>query len=252
MGDRTKLALTGVVALAAVGMALGSRGHGISFSIGDDDDPPSVTALADLRDFDGVTLNGPDHVVVTRGDKFAVTTSGSADALKHLKVVVRDHMLFVEREHHGGWFGGNNWGKGATVNVTLPALTRLALTGSGELSAEGLAGKQVRAQLTGPGDLRIKGIDADEAEISIVGSGDLSAQGRARTAKLEIKGSGGLRAGDLNAETVTATLSGSGDIAGHASRAAKIAVNGSGDVHVEGTNSCSISKQGSGDAECSS
>ena len=252
MGDKGKLALTGLVAIVAVGVAFGGIGHGISFNFGDDHDGGAQTArtFANLKDFDGVTLNGPDNVEITRGDTFAVKASGDAEALKHLNIVVRDHVLVVERGGKSNWFSGNRGD--VTVAVTMPALTRLALTGSGDMSADRLAGKQVKASLTGPGDLKIEGIEADDAAFALVGSGNLTVEGHAKNLTLNSKGSGNLSADDLAAEAVAATLYGSGNIAGHASRTAKIAVNGSGDIHVEGTNSCSISKQGSGDAECTS
>lgn len=249
MRDKTRLIITGAVALAAVGIAAG--GHGFHINIGDDDDAaPQIAAqpLASLKDFRGVALAGPDNVVITQASSFSVRAEGDPRAVKRLKLYVQNGVLHVGRQDRQGWFGGDD--KGATVHVALPALGSLALIGSGNMRADRLAGAQVKAELTGPGDLTIAQLEADRADLSLTGSGDLQVVGRAKTAKLNATGSGNIRAERLNTDHASLDLIGTGDIYVHVSEGATISLMGTGDAHVVGTTACKVSAVGTGEAEC--
>ncbi len=247
MRDKTRLIITSAVALAAVAVTVG--GHGFHINIGDDDGPPQTAqSLAGLKDFKAVALTGPDDVVITQASNFSVRAEGDPKAIKRLKLYVQNGVLHVGRQDRKSWFGGND--EGATVHVTLPALGNMALIGSGNMRADRLAGKEVKAELTGPGGLTIGQLDADMAYLSVTGSGDLEVVGRAKSAKLNATGSGNIRAERLNAGRVALDLIGSGDIYVHASEDATISLMGTGDAHVVGTTACKVSAVGTGEAHC--
>lgn len=257
MRDKNRLMITGIVALGAVAVTL--AGHRVSTQIGgggggwwgrNHDRPPVTTNYGSLRNFDGVTLQGPDNVVVTQGKDFAVRTEGDRAALKELHIYVKDGTLIVSRRDRSDWFGNGNRDD-ATIHVTLPALARATLTGSGDMKIDRLSGDQVRAVLTGPGNLAVDELTAQDAQINLTGSGDIMVRGKVHTATLSTTGSGDLRAGGLEAETATLRLVGSGDVQAHASRKADISIQGSGDAQLRGTTECRISKMGSGEANCS-
>lgn len=252
MRDKGRLMITGIVALGAVAVTLG--GHGLSMSFGDDDGDrdrtPVASNVANLKNFDGVTLMGPDNVVVTQGKDFAVRTEGDADALKQLNIYVKNGTLFVSRKQRSSWFGSGHEND-ATVRVTLPALARATLTGSGDMQIDKMTGSRVKAALTGPGNLVLSQVDAQDADFELTGSGDLEVHGKVRAANLSTTGSGDLRAEALDAETAKLRIIGSGNIAVRATRDADISIQGSGDAQVQGTTSCRITKMGSGEANCS-
>lgn len=250
MQDKTRLAITGAVAVVALAATVG--GHNLHFNadIGDDDDKPTTISLPSLKNFDGVTLKGSDDVVVARGSGFAVNAEGDKDALDRLNIYVKDGTLFVERKDSRSWLGSHDDG-GATIHVTLPALTHVGLTGSGDMSVDRLDGAQVKAEVTGPGSLSIDGISADNAELALTGSGDLTAGGTAKLVTLRTTGSGNIDARQLTAEHAALALIGSGDVDVRATRGAEIDIKGSGDAKVTGTTACKLSKTGSGEAECS-
>ncbi|MBT2188965.1 head GIN domain-containing protein [Sphingobium nicotianae] len=247
MKDKTRLVITGAVAIAAVAATVG--GHGFHINLGDDEARAETTrVLPNLRNFDGVTLVGPDDVIVTQGRDFSVKAEGDPDALDQLNIYVRDGALYVGRKD-GGWTGHRDGH--ATIHVTLPALSHASLTGSGDLDIDKLAGKQAKAEITGPGNLSIAALTAETAELALTGSGNLTVGGKAATALLTTTGSGDIDADKLVADTAALKLIGSGDVQARATRSAAISIMGTGDAQVRGTASCTVTKMGTGEAECS-
>jgi hypothetical protein len=251
MKDKTRLAITGVVAAGALALTVG--GHGLNFTFGDDeggggdDSGPQVTrTLETLKGFDGVTLTSPDDVVVTRGKNFLVEAEGAKGVVDRLNLFVKDGTLHIERKKDAGWRGRGD----ATVRVTLPALQRVTLTGPGDMRVDRLDGKQVRAEITGPGNLAIGALEAEKAELALTGPGDLSVSGKAKMASLSTTGPGDIIARDLATERAELELIGTGDISVRASQSADISIIGTGDARVTGTTACRITKTGPGDARC--
>jgi hypothetical protein len=244
MGDRTRLFLTGIAAVAAVGVTVAAPSPWNWFD--DDDDRPHVMVpLDNLKNFDGVTLAGPDDVVVTQGDKFAVSIDGDQDARRYLNLYVKDGVLHVGRQ-------GRHWGSDVTVRVTMPQLNRFWLAGSGDAQVERAHGKILSAMITGSGDLHIDDIESDNVAVTMRGSGDVVMSGRTNALDVNVFSSGDMGLGDLEAKTANIAIRGSGSVQANATNTARLDITGSGDAHVSGTSNCQINKSGSGDAECDS
>lgn|GEM_PF-1271350 len=253
MKDKTRLVITGVVAAIALAVTIGGHNmHGLSFSFGDDerdgdDDsgPRTVRRLDNLKDFDGVTVTGPDNVVIAHGAAFRVEAEAARGTLDRLKLYVEDGTLHVTRNKGVSWSHG-----GATVRVTLPALHRVSLVGPGDMRVDRMDGKDVKAKVTGPGNLAIGALDAENAELALTGPGDMTVTGKARTAALSTAGPGSILAAKLQTERASLKIFGPGDISVRASESADISIHGPGDAHVAGTTTCQISKAGPGEAQC--
>jgi len=222
-------------------MACGSR------AAGNDASPPRN--LDSLRDFNEVTLAGPDRVIVTRGARYSVRAEGDARALARLEIVVEDHELQIKRKHN--WrdiMPGSD--RGATIHVTLPALREVGLAGSGDMSVDLLGGDDVEASVAGSGDLSIARVDARSADFQTAGSGTLTASGRAGKAEYSVAGSGDIQAAGLTSGSAEVSIVGSGDVAAQVSGSAKISIIGSGDAVITGTTRCTVTRMGSGSARC--
>lgn len=244
MSDRFRLFITGAVALVAVGVTFAAPTPWSLIHFDDDEDEQqAVVQLDSLKNFDGITLEGPDDVIVTQGDKFGVMIEGDKDAPRFVDLNVRDGVLVIGRR-------GRHWNGNATIHVTMPGLTRVLLSGSGDMQVEKSDSKAFSALITGSGDMNVNEVIADNVQLTLRGSGDVAMAGTTRTLGVNLFGSGDIRLDDLNAQTADITLRGSGSIQAHASGSAKLDVTGSGDAHVSGTTQCQISKVGSGDAEC--
>ncbi len=247
MSDRLRLAVTGVAAAAMLGLTF--AGPSLWSMLSGPNSRQAGPPLAQLKDFDGIALAGPDDVIVTPGAAYAVRLSGNRAATRHVGLHVRGGVLHVDRRRGGNWFGRG--GGSATVHVTMPTLSRVWIAGSGDVRAEKVSSKSFNALIQGAGDLQVKDIATDAVRLTLRGSGDVSLSGRTDDLRLTVVGSGDVAAGDLKARTAAISLTGSGSVRAHADGEARLRVTGSGNAHVDGTNRCRIVKTGSGEAECS-
>jgi hypothetical protein len=248
--DRTKLFITGVAALGVLASTVGAHRLFLGGWSHDrhNDRGGAQRNLAELRDFDGISVTGPFEVIVVHGDRFSVETKGDSDAAANVDLQVRGRTLMIAPSPHRGWDFGR-WDD-VTVHVTLPSLSRVSLTGSGDVTVDAMTGKDVTASLTGSGDLAVKGVAAARTDVRLTGSGNLDIAGTTGATTARLAGSGVLDAEGLKSETVDATVAGSGDVRARAARSAALTLNGSGSAIVEGTGNCTVRRNGSGDARC--
>lgn len=198
-----------------------------------------------LSGFTGIELAGADNVVVTRGDAFSVTASGPQAVLDVLVLQVRDGKLEVRRQR------GSSVEGTATISVTMPALTNLAIAGSGDVTADSMSGESADVAIAGSGNAAIANIAVTRMEIAIAGAGDFSGTGTARTTEVSIAGSGDVAAPELSSETGDISIAGSGNVRLKVTQTADIDIIGSGDVEITGGARCTTSEMGSGDVRCS-
>lgn len=201
-----------------------------------------------LADFDEVELRGPDNVEVTLGEEFSIRAVGDEAALEDLEVTVRGNTLRIGRESDG-WFDGDSEGR-ATIYVTLPRLTEVAVAGSGNMTVDRAEADEFEASIAGSGDLSIASLTARDTELSIAGSGTITIAGTAQDLEIDIAGSGNVEAADLRVATLEANIAGSGDVRGYATEAAEASLLGSGDVEVRGGARCRSNALGSGELRC--
>ena len=153
------------------------------------------------------------------------------------------------------------------VELTLPALDRVGVDGSGDTRVNGFSGeaievelngsgsvdfngryRQARAVVHGSGELTLDAGNGDSVAAELTGSGTITLAGAARSFAAMSNGSGTLDAQRLRAESVNVRQTGSGDASVNASATVTVAVSGSGDVDVYGDPAQrSVSRTGSGD-----
>lgn len=202
-----------------------------------------------VADFTGVELAGADDVDVRIGNSFSVRAEGPSDVLDRLDIRRDGSVLRVGRKRDGSWTISR--GQGVKVYVTMPAIDRASLAGSGNLSVDRVSGDEFKGSLAGSGNLRVAGMQAREAEFEIAGSGNVTAAGQVDKLEIDIAGSGDVAASGLTATEAKIAIAGSGDVAAKVTRHAKVSVMGSGDVTLTGGAQCESHKMGSGDIRCS-
>jgi Putative auto-transporter adhesin, head GIN domain len=199
--------------------------------------------------FTGVELAGSDNVVVTRGDAFSVVATGPEAVLDKLKIEVKNGILVISRKS-----SGMNWSNddGATIAVTLPALTSAELSGSGDMSVDAATGDKVGLVLAGSGNLQVASVTTKALEVALAGSGDLSVKGgTADSGEVSIAGSGDVDVKGVTLTSAEINIAGSGDVDATATGTADVAIVGSGDVRLGGGAKCDSSELGSGKVSCS-
>ena len=213
------------------------------------DDGPTVQRGFDVAAFERIALEGSHEVIVTVGAVPSVRAEGSERAIERLEVVVEDGELHIRSRRRSGWFsfGGH---RGATVHVTVPALTGATVAGSGEISIPRVAGESFEGHIAGSGELEIAQMQVRSASFTIGGSGHVRAGGAADRTEVAIGGSGDVDLSGLRSRTAAVRIGGSGNARLHATETADVRVAGSGNVEVTGGARCSVEKHGSGNVTC--
>ncbi|WP_033074022.1 head GIN domain-containing protein [Sphingopyxis sp. MWB1] len=249
------------MAALPLAMALTVAGCDGSLTLGNDDSKSESVADSGTSDakgtrsyafegFESVTVTGPDDVTIRRGERFAVEASGPESELARLEIEADGKELKIGRKRQG-FQVGRIVHKAVKISITMPRLSAVRLTGSGDIEADALEEDAVSATLTGSGNLKIGNLAGRRGEISIAGSGNVEVDGGTiDKGEYNIAGSGNIDAEKLVAKNLDITLAGSGDIEAGATGEADVRVMGSGDVTLTGGAKCSTRTMGSGDVTC--
>lgn len=241
------------IAFAVAMGAVAAGGAGLILSEDERATAGAVPVAAEERsysvaEFDEISTVGPQDIVVTRGDGFAVRGNGPTEALTLIEVTVEDGELVIRPRRR---FGGD-WERlrGATFHVTAPRLESVSLAGSGDIAIDRIEGDSFAGSIAGQGELSIAAMTVDSADFSIGGSGNVTAAGTARTTRVSIAGRGEVIAGGLRSQTANVSIGGVGDVAMTVEDEADISIAGRGDVDIAGPARCSVARFGVGDVTC--
>lgn len=231
--------------VAAGGAALILEGDGDGFERQVEVSQPSEMTYQ-LAGFERIATTGPQDVEIELGDTFSVRADG---AVGRLEVAVENGELVI-RPRNGI---GGDWSDfdSTTVFVTMPRLTRVSLTGSGDVSIDQVRGDRFSGVVEGwAGSILVNGLQVEEAEFTINGPGDIVAAGTARATRMTINGPGEIQAGDLRSQTAAITVNGPGDVELAVEQEANVSVQGPGEVDIDGPARCTISTAGPGSVSC--
>jgi len=184
-----------------------------------------------------VALRGPAQVVLSEGEVFRIDVEAGVDD---------DEVGFTLGGERLGIAGG---GHDTIVRVTLPAPAKLAVCGSGRMSAEKLA-RDGEVSIAGSGRLELAKVDGGRLKVNVAGSGRLAVDGTADTLELSIAGSGSCDGEGLVVDSAAVHIAGSGDAIFGCNGAVEAHLIGSGNVIVRGSARCSVHSVGSGSVTC--
>ena len=210
----------------------------------------AATQTYSVTDFSKMRISGPFDVHVHVGGSPSARATGPKDTLDRLSVEQNGDTLVV-KTLPGGWGGWPTGSRGpVVVEVSVPDLRAVSVTGSGDVTVDRMRGDAVDLALSGSGSLDVGAIDVGTVSAVMTGSGDMSLAGKARTVSATLTGSGDLKADRLVADDAQTKLVGSGDLALGARHLVKVVLAGSGDVTISGPAACSVTRSGSGDVTC--
>jgi len=242
---RQPLLLAATAVLSALALSACSVGRAESAG-------PSVSRAYQVGAFTGLEVAGPFDVKVTTGQAVSVSATGPQKLLDETEVVVKDGKLLI-RPKKKNWLAGMNWSSqdSSRFTITVPALDRAAVAGSGDIDIDRVAGDRFKGSIAGSGNLRLADVAVQELGLSIAGSGAITAAGQAQRASYDIAGSGDLDASGVRTVDAQAKIAGSGDIKVQATDTAQARIAGSGDIDITGGARCETRKNGSGNIRCS-
>ena len=223
------LALFSTFSIVSVNAQLYIKGEG-----------PKVTKELELSSFDGIGLAIDAHIYLQKGPQ-SVKIEAQKNILDNIKTEVKNGAWNIKYRksvrHH----------EGVKIWISIPTLSRVALSGSGEIEStsafEGLAGLSLA--VSGSGDIRLES-SSQSVKLALSGSGDVELSGGTGELAVSIVGSGDVNAKELKASNCNVSISGSGDAAVYATKVLNVSIAGSGDVvyggnpNVRSNISCSV------------
>jgi putative autotransporter adhesin-like protein len=215
------LALVGIVALLVA--RYGDVG-GTSTSSGVRGSGVAASQARRVASFDAVELAGSNEVNVRVGGPRSVVVHADDNLIRHVTTGVRAGTLVIANTP-----GGFTTASPMSVEVTVPSLHALRLSGSGLVTVVGIAAPRLAVSLPGTGLLRASGT-AGRLDVDLGGSGDAELGGLvASHVRATVRGSGRI---DVTAtRSLDGRVSGSGAIfyAGNPARVTRV-VSGSGAI----------------------
>ena len=225
-----------------------------------------TTEILSISDFSGVGLTFSDNVTIKQGATQEVKAIGHANIIERIKTSVSDNFWKIGLED------GNYTNYELSIEITLPNLNRLKLSGSGNLTANDFTNQSdLDVALSGSGNINLNNFEGTtNLDVAISGSGNINLNNFEGTTNLDVKisgsgdfvanddisalsvlkvknsGSGEYRGFELSAESVTVSLSGSGDTELTATNLLDVSLSGSGDVSYKGNPSITQKITGSG------
>lgn len=188
-------------------------------------DGHKTTEARSVPPFSEIRLEGSLDVAVEAGATQSVAVTIDGNLQPEVETRVEGKALVISTRH-----GISYRGEGR-VRIVVPALSALAIDGSGDAVVAGVGTGDVRLSIAGSGDVRWSGLAAEALRTEIAGSGDVQLSGTAAQLDVAIRGSGDVRAADLVARSARVRVDGSGDVVLHLGGGSLDAeVNGSGDV----------------------
>lgn len=207
-------------------------------------DGPLVTQNRNLINFSGIDLRMNANVVYKQAPEYKVEVSAQDNIQGRLITEVENGKLVIKlkndvrlRRHEP-----------ITITVQTPELTRLRVSGSGNIKSRGLINADdLEVDISGSGDIELADLVTGYLDVDISGSGNFKIiSGMAPDELLRISGSGDIDVANVLAKNVISTTSGSGTTRVNVSDQLRVTISGSGDVYYKGQPSISTSTSGSG------
>jgi hypothetical protein len=165
-----------------------------------------VTKTFTLDSMVGINLSESANVFISQGETQEVTIEGKEDAIAKLKTEVHNGIWYIE-------FDECVVNHDLEIRITLPLLTTVKVSGSGDVFGETAfqsGDNAVSIDVSGSGYVNLD-MTATNMNTRISGSGDVRCAGAATNHEVKISGSGSLKAFDLKSQNYDITISGSGN-----------------------------------------
>jgi hypothetical protein len=188
----------------------------------------NIERKVDIGAFTSVGIAGSTDAEITVGPAQSILLRGPKGLVDNIEVSLKEGALLIKHKK-SHWGIGLSYKQNAKAIITVPALTKVAVSGSG--------------------DITVAGVKATDFGIAVSGSGDVKASGSCTSLRSSIAGAGNIDARALKCANVTTSIAGSGDSKVFASQNVTASTAGTGNVRVEGApkGSCAITIAGSGD-----
>jgi len=182
-----------------------------------------ATQSRNVADFIRLDVAGTPQVIVRVGVPKSVVIHGDDNLLRLVTTKVADGTLEVSQA------GDFNSHRGIQVEVAIPSLAGVMLSGTGDLSVTGVRTDRFKVDLSGAGRLEMSGT-AKRVDASVTGVGD-ARLGRLLSSDTHVVVSGTGSATVFATKSLYASVSGTGNITYHGNpQQIKTSITGTGSV----------------------
>jgi hypothetical protein len=198
----------------------------------------TVHERRDVAAFTAVELRYFGQVHLRRGDTCALEIEGDPDVVPKVRSEVRGATLVLEVGE--SWLDRLTSGLLLVANrplaytVTLPALTGVAVSGSGDLVGDGWEGEGLKVRISGQADVALTDVRYGGVDLVVSGRGKVRLSGTATAAAVAISGSADVDAGDLASQTAEVKIAGQGNVDVRAADRLSVRIAGLGRVRYHG------------------
>jgi hypothetical protein len=202
---------------------------------------PRVSRVLDLPIFTGIAVKGSTQVYLKQGPTQFVEVVGQSNIIDELELAVVDNVWSIEFDRCVRRL------ETVEIYITLPFLTSVTMTGSGDVYGETLfsSNQTLRLELTGSGSIDLAA-DYGEIRARTTGSGNIILEGACNEFDFTSTGSGDFRTFGLISSKGKITTTGSGNAQVFVENQLNVSITGSGDVYYMGNPNINASITGSG------
>jgi hypothetical protein len=187
-----------------------------------------------VSDFQRVTLQGFGQVTITQGDEQALSVTTDDNIMPYIKAEVRGGTLTLgfDRDGRNLEFRPSD---GIQFDLSVRDISKLRLSGAGDISADSLRAERLEIALSGAGNVSIGSLEADRLTVRLSGAGNVNLAGRVAEQGVFLSGAGDYRAADLESQTAHVELSGAGSAIVWASDTLNARATGAGAIEYYGS-----------------
>lgn len=199
-----------------------------------------------VDDFSKVSFGVSGNLNIRIGSEFRVEIEGDKRAVEETEMQVSGDRLVIRRENWRFSFNGDDR---VTVNITMPELEGLGVSGSGKAQIMNkVVADKLSLSVSGSGKLQTAELDADELDCGISGSGDiyLGSSGSVDNGEISISGSGNFSGESVEIDHLSVSVSGSGNCTCRVGDSLEARISGSGNVSYAGNPKIDARVSGSG------
>lgn len=188
----------------------------------------------EAKNFNGIALAGPIHVVVTLGATESLRFEGDAEAISTLITEVKGSILIIRPKNSWMSWTRKYQDKKITAYVSAKTIKSLTCSSSGSITVNGkIKAPELTTTLSGSGSISAS-VEVNKYTGVISGSGGLNISGSANDASIILSGSGSFKKGGFTVGNLSAAVSGSGSIHVNVSENLEAAISGSGSINYSG------------------
>ena len=180
-----------------------------------------------ISDFKGIKLDCSADIFVTQGEEFSVIAESQANILDNLDLSLDGDILDID-------LVGCNRDFQLKLFITMPEVTFLKISGSGNIKGENLfTSENLNLRVTGSGNMDLD-LDYQSINTKITGSGNMDLTGVCEEFDYTISGSGDINSFGLISDRGFVKITGSGDTEVFVNEFLSVKITGSGDVLFKG------------------